>query len=130
MPLIHGEQKEREHDDNHAERGGAVAGRASEQKEKRYSDECRRSETYKLPFGKPKQHFGFYFRQILWNGYIRQFITSKRKEDAVAPSNSIMQLLFCIHEIHSKYQLEFADFLVPTPTVAFLPFSECLTLLQ
>ena len=59
---------------NHAERGGAVAGRASEQKEKRYSDECRRSETYKLPFGKPKQHFGFYFRQILWNGYIRQFI--------------------------------------------------------
>jgi len=74
VPLIHGEQKEREHDDNHAERGGAVAGRASEQKEKRYSDECRRSETYKLPFGKPKQHFGFYFRQILWNGYIRQFI--------------------------------------------------------
>ena len=57
MPLIHGEQKEREHDDNHAERGGAVAGRASEQKEKRYSE-----------------HFGFYFRQILWNGYIRQFI--------------------------------------------------------
>ena len=43
-------------------------------KEKRYSDECRRSETYKLPFGKSKQHFGFYFRQILWNGYIRQFI--------------------------------------------------------
>lgn len=43
-------------------------------KKKRYSDECRRSETYKLPFGKPKQHFGFYFRQILWNGYIRQFI--------------------------------------------------------
>ena len=36
VPLIHGEQKEREHDDNHAERGGAVAGRASEQKEKRY----------------------------------------------------------------------------------------------
>ena len=74
MPFIHGKQKEREHDDNHAERGGTVAGRASEQKEKRYSDECRRSETYKLPFGKPKQHFGFYFRQILWNGYIRQFI--------------------------------------------------------
>lgn len=76
MPLIHGKQKEREHDDNHAERGGTVAGRASEQKEKRYSDECRRSETYKLPFGKSKQHFGFYFRQILWNGYIRQFIIS------------------------------------------------------
>lgn len=91
MPLIHGEQKEREHDDNHAERGGAVAGRASEQKEKRYSDECRRSETYKLPFGKPKQHFGFYFRQILWNGYIRQFIISYNEKKQL-----ILTVAFCL----------------------------------
>ena len=61
MPLIHGKQKEREHDDNHAERGGTVAGRASEQKEKRYSDECRRSETYKLPLVSPNSTLDFTF---------------------------------------------------------------------
>ena len=71
---LHSKEKQRQHHHDHADCGSAGIDRFSEQKEKRYSNECRRSETYKLPTGQAKQHFGFYFRQILWNGYIRQFI--------------------------------------------------------
>ena len=45
-----------------------------EQKEKRRSDQYRRSKTNELPFCQPKHHFGFYFCQVLRDRYIRQFI--------------------------------------------------------
>lgn len=68
--LIHGEKEQGLHDHDHADRGGAGTDRVSEQKEKWYSNECRRPKTNELPFGQPKQHLAFYFCQVLWNGYI------------------------------------------------------------
>ena len=46
VPLIHGEKKERKHNKDHAEGRGGGIDNAFEQKEKRYSYECRRAETY------------------------------------------------------------------------------------
>jgi hypothetical protein len=76
VPLIHGKQEQGQHDHDHAGRGGAGIDRSSEQKEKRYSDQYRRPETYKLPPGQPEQHLAFYFCQVLGDRYIRQYITS------------------------------------------------------
>ena len=45
MPFIHGEKKERKHDQDHAKGRGGRVDNAFEQKEKRDSDECRRAET-------------------------------------------------------------------------------------
>ena len=76
-----------------------------EQKEKRYSDECRRSETNELPFGQPKQHFGFYFRQILWNGYIRQFI----KPPLMRSEQGLLERLPVLNRAkHSKHRVAHA----------------------
>lgn len=72
VPLIHGEQEQGQHDHDHADRGGAGIDRFPEQKEKRYSNECRRPETHKLPPGQAKQHLALYFCQILRDRYIRQ----------------------------------------------------------
>jgi len=74
--LIHGEQKEREHDKYHAERRRAVSYASFEQKEKRHSYQYRRGKTYKLPFGETEQHLAFYFGEVLRDRYISQSISS------------------------------------------------------
>jgi hypothetical protein len=74
VPFIHGEKEKGQHHHNHAEGGGAGTNGAFEQKEKRYSNECRRAETNELPFGQAKHDFGFYFRKVFGNSYIRQSI--------------------------------------------------------
>ena len=74
VALVQGQQEAWQHGKHHNQGRRTASHPASEQKIKRDAYEKRTAEADQLPFGKPKQHFGFYFRQILWNGYIRQFI--------------------------------------------------------
>ena len=70
MPLIHGEQEEGHHYQNHAEGGRTGINGVSEQKEKRHSYKYRSSETDKLPAGQAEQHFGFDLGKVFGNCYI------------------------------------------------------------
>ena len=72
VALVHGEQEERQHDQNHAQgrRGGAQ--RPLGQKEKRHADNCCRSKTYHLPLGQPEQDLALYPAQVLRDRYIGQ----------------------------------------------------------
>lgn len=78
VPFIHSEKKERKHDQDHAKSRGGRIDNAFEQKEKRDSDECRRTETNKLSFGKPEQDFALDFRQVLRDRYIRHYQASSK----------------------------------------------------
>ena len=70
IPLIHGEKEQRQHDHNHAHGRKAGISRLPEQKERRHSNQCRRSKADELAFGQPKQDFRFHPRQIARNRYI------------------------------------------------------------
>ena len=72
VALVHGEQEEGQHHQDHAQRrrGGAQAPFC--QKEKRYADHRCRSETDHLSFGQPEQDLALYPAQVLRDRYIGQ----------------------------------------------------------
>lgn len=82
MPLIHGEQEEGHHYQNHAECGRTGINGISEQKEKRHSYKYRCSETDKLPACQAEQHFGFDLGKVFGNCYIRNNCHLREKKNA------------------------------------------------
>ena len=57
VPLVHGQQKERHHDDDHAHGCQRDISELFKQKKRRHTDECGRPETDKLSFGQVEQYF-------------------------------------------------------------------------
>ena len=55
--MAHTEKKSREHNCHHAKGSGRVAAGIPEQKEKRHSNQCRRSEADELPLCQVESHF-------------------------------------------------------------------------
>lgn len=80
MPLIHGEQEEGQHHQNHAEGGRTGINGISEQKEKRHSYKYRCPKTDKLPACQAEQHFGFDLGKVFGNCYIRNNCHLREKE--------------------------------------------------
>ena len=64
VPLIHGEKEQRQHNHNHAHSRKTGISCLPEQKERRHSNQCRRSKADELTFGQPKQDFRFHPRQV------------------------------------------------------------------
>ncbi len=69
--LVHGEEEQREHEDDHPHDGEAGVAGAFHQEERRDADERRRAEADELPLRQPKEHLGLYPRQVAGDGNIR-----------------------------------------------------------
>ena len=57
VSLVHGEEKERQHRQNHPQRSQTHVSGSSDQKERRYSDERRHRKTKQLSFRQIEKHF-------------------------------------------------------------------------
>ena len=75
ISLIHGEEEEGQHSQHHPDGSATGADSVPKQKEQRYADQRRCSETNDLPFGQAKQHFGFDICQVLVDCNVKHFTT-------------------------------------------------------
>ena len=72
--LIHGEEEQREHDDNHSHGRKAQVASASEQEKGRDTNQRRRPEADELPFCQAKEYLCLYSGQVSWYGNIRSHV--------------------------------------------------------
>ena len=72
----HGEQEERQHNDNHERRRHAHANGSLCQEEHRQTNQCAQTEADNLPLGQVEQKLGFDAGQILRNRYISHRLSS------------------------------------------------------
>ena len=68
--LIHGQQKCRNHRENHQQCGHGVTQRLSGQEEQRNANQQAAAEADQLPLGQVEQHLGFDLGNVLRDGYI------------------------------------------------------------
>ncbi len=70
MLLVHGEQKERKHDDDHQHGGDSGSERTLRQEKHRQADNRTQAKTNDLTLGQAKEKLGFDFRQILGDRHV------------------------------------------------------------